>query len=62
MISEAPRRGLLDTNIMILRSRIAPEDLPDEMAISAVTVASPARPADIVGMPWRPGAGRVSLA
>ena len=39
MTSEAPRRGLLDTNIMILRSRIAPEDLPDEMAISAVTLA-----------------------
>ena len=39
MTSEAPRRGLLDTNIMILRSRIASEDLPDEMAISAVTLA-----------------------
>ena len=39
MTSEAPRRGLLDTSIMILRSRIAPEDLPDEMAISAVTLA-----------------------
>src|SRR5690349_6304537 len=39
MTSEAPRRGLLDTNIMILRSRIAPDDLPDEMAISAVTLA-----------------------
>ena len=39
MASEAPRRGLLDTNIMILRSRIAPEELPDEMAISAVTLA-----------------------
>jgi len=31
--------GLLDTNIMILRSRIAPQELPDEMAISAVTLA-----------------------
>jgi predicted nucleic acid-binding protein len=39
MTGEVPRRGLLDTNIMILRSRIAPEDLPDEMAISAVTLA-----------------------
>ena len=29
MTSEAPRRGLLDTNIMILRSRIAPDDLPE---------------------------------
>ncbi len=39
MTGKVPRRGLLDTNIMILRSRIAPEDLPDEMAISAVTLA-----------------------
>ena len=30
---------MLDTNIMILRSRIAPDELPDEMAISAVTLA-----------------------
>ena len=39
MTAESARRGLLDTNIMILRSRIAPEELPDEMAISAVTLA-----------------------
>jgi predicted nucleic acid-binding protein len=39
MTAELARRGLLDTNIMILRSRIAPEELPDEMAISAVTLA-----------------------
>ena len=39
MTGEPVRRGLLDTNIMILRSRIAPEELPDEMAISAVTLA-----------------------
>jgi predicted nucleic acid-binding protein len=39
MTGEPARRGLLDTNIMILRSRIAPEELPDEMAISAVTLA-----------------------
>jgi len=39
MTGEVPRRGLLDTNIMILRSRFAPDDLPDEMAISAVTLA-----------------------
>ena len=39
MTAEPARRGLLDTNIMILRSRIAPEELPDEMAISAVTLA-----------------------
>ena len=39
MTAEQARYGLLDTNIMILRSRIAPEELPDEMAISAVTLA-----------------------
>lgn len=39
MTGEPVRRGLLDTTIMILRSRIAPEELPDEMAISAVTLA-----------------------
>lgn len=39
MTGEPTRRGLLDTNIMILRSRIAPDELPDEMAISAVTLA-----------------------
>ena len=39
MTTEPARRGLLDTNIMILRSRIVPEELPDEMAISAVTLA-----------------------
>ena len=39
MTAEQARCGLLDTNIMILRSRIAPEELPDEMAISAVTLA-----------------------
>lgn len=32
-------RGLLDTNILILRRWIASELLPDEMAISAVTLA-----------------------
>jgi len=32
-------RGLLDTNIMILRSVIDPAELPDAMAISAVTLA-----------------------
>jgi hypothetical protein len=39
MTGEPARLGLLDTNIMILRSRIAPGELPDEMAISAVTLA-----------------------
>ncbi|MQA26779.1 MAG: PIN domain-containing protein [Micromonosporaceae bacterium] len=32
-------RGLLDTNIMILRKQIDPEELPAEMAISAITLA-----------------------
>jgi predicted nucleic acid-binding protein len=32
-------QGLLDTNIIILREWIDPEQLPDEMAISAVTLA-----------------------
>jgi predicted nucleic acid-binding protein len=39
MSGEPIRRGLLDTDIMILRSRIAPDQLPDEMAISAITLA-----------------------
>jgi len=39
MTAESARRGLLDTSIMILRSRIVPEEIPDEMAISAVTLA-----------------------
>lgn len=33
------RRGLLDTNILILRHAIDPAELPDEMAISAITLA-----------------------
>ncbi len=32
-------RGMLDTNIVILRSGIDADELPDEMAISAVTLA-----------------------
>jgi hypothetical protein len=39
MTAEPTQRGLLDTDIMILRSLIAPGELPDEMAISAVTLA-----------------------
>ena len=34
-----PRQGLLDTNILVLRRWIDPAELPDEMAISAVTLA-----------------------
>jgi predicted nucleic acid-binding protein len=33
------RQGLLDTNIMILRKWVDPEELPDEMAISSITLA-----------------------
>jgi len=39
MTGESIRSGLLDTNIMILRSWIAADELPEEMAISAVTLA-----------------------
>jgi predicted nucleic acid-binding protein len=39
MTDEQPRQGMLDTNILILRSRIDPTELPDEMAISAITLA-----------------------
>jgi predicted nucleic acid-binding protein len=39
MSDEPPRQGLLDTNILILRKWINPAELPDEMAISAITLA-----------------------
>ena len=39
MSGELPRQGMLDTNILILRRWIDPAELPDEMAISAVTLA-----------------------
>ncbi|WP_026313567.1 type II toxin-antitoxin system VapC family toxin [Actinomadura flavalba] len=39
MSAEPHAQGLLDTNIMILRSWIDPAELPDEMAISAITLA-----------------------
>jgi predicted nucleic acid-binding protein len=39
MTAETPRQGLLDTNIIILRRWIDPAELPDEMAISAITLA-----------------------
>ena len=34
-----PSQGLLDTNILILRRFVNPDELPDEMAISAITLA-----------------------
>jgi predicted nucleic acid-binding protein len=39
MSAETPRQGMLDTNVMILRRWIDPAELPDEMAISAITLA-----------------------
>ena len=33
------RRGLLDTNVVILREWLSVADLPDELAISVVTLA-----------------------
>lgn len=39
MSGELPRQGLLDTNILILRRWIDAAELPDEMAISAITLA-----------------------
>jgi hypothetical protein len=39
MSGEAPRQGMLDTNILILRRWVSPAELPDEMAISAITLA-----------------------
>lgn len=39
MTPELPAHGLLDTNILILRRWISHDELPGEMAISAVTLA-----------------------
>jgi predicted nucleic acid-binding protein len=39
MAGESYARGMLDTNIMILRKWIDPAELPAEMAISAITLA-----------------------
>lgn len=39
MSGDLPQQGLLDTNVLILRRRIDPAGLPDEMAISAITLA-----------------------
>ncbi|HEX4833537.1 MAG TPA: hypothetical protein VH478_20870 [Trebonia sp.] len=36
---ETLQQGLLDTTILVLRQWIDPAELPDEMAISAVTLA-----------------------
>jgi predicted nucleic acid-binding protein len=39
MTADSPQRGLADTNILILRAWIQPGELPDELAISAITLA-----------------------
>ena len=39
MSGERHRQGMLDTNILILRPWIDPGELPDEVAISAITLA-----------------------
>lgn len=39
MAAERHPQGLLDTNIMILRTWIDPTELPDAMAISTITLA-----------------------
>jgi predicted nucleic acid-binding protein len=39
MTGERYAQGLLDTNIVILRRWVNPAELPDEMAISAITLA-----------------------
>jgi predicted nucleic acid-binding protein len=39
MSGDRRARGMLDTDILVLRRWIDPADLPDEMAISAITLA-----------------------
>jgi predicted nucleic acid-binding protein len=39
MTDERPLQGMVDTNIVILRRWVDPSELPEEMAISAVTLA-----------------------
>lgn len=39
MTGERPRQGMLDTNVVILRKWVDPAELPEEMAISAITLA-----------------------
>ena len=56
MSGEHPRQGMLDTNILILRPWIDPAELPDEMAISAITLAeSPAGRTKSAAMTSRTG-------
>ncbi len=39
MTGDRPRQGMLDTNTVILRKWIDPGELPEEMAMSAITLA-----------------------
>jgi len=39
MRASSTQRGLADTNILILRTWIDPDELPEELAISAITLA-----------------------
>ncbi|GIJ52481.1 hypothetical protein Val02_93670 [Virgisporangium aliadipatigenens] len=39
MSGNPPTRGLIDTNVVILLNQLDPAELPDEMVISAVTLA-----------------------
>ena len=39
MTTDRLQRGLADTNILILRNWIQPEELPDQLAISSITLA-----------------------
>jgi predicted nucleic acid-binding protein len=39
MSGEGGRQGMLDTSILVLRGWVDPAELPDEMAISAITLA-----------------------
>lgn len=39
MTGEQPRQGMLDTNIVILRRWVDPSELPQELAISTITLA-----------------------
>jgi predicted nucleic acid-binding protein len=52
MTGERFAQGLLDTNVVILRSWVDPAELPDEMAISAITLAElSAGPHEVRGGP-----------
>ena len=39
MSGDGQLQGMLDTNILVLRRWVDPAELPDEMAISAITLA-----------------------